>query len=87
MKNVFYLSHSQGEVPRYTPRLDMERNGTEWNAMLHSAQRVGRLRIAKAAAAKAQEQDDKRVDHLSKNTSDQPKYMTHTGLASVEVPK
>lgn len=44
-----------------------ERNGVEWNAMLHSAPwGGGRLRIAKAAAAKAQEQDDKRVEHLSK---------------------
>lgn len=89
MKNVFYLSHSRSErnaIPCHgtchTTRHGTKRNGT----VCYAALRV-RYESPKQPAAKAQEQDDKRVDHLSKNTSDRPKYMTHTGLSSVEVHK
>jgi len=43
----------------------------EWDGTVQDGTgRDGMKRNAKAAVAKAQEQDDKRVDHLSKNTTD-----------------
>lgn len=81
MKNVFYLANGTRfhATVHATTRHGTERNGT----VCYAAPRV-RYESPKQPAAKAQEQDDKRVDHLSKNTSDQAKYMTHTGLPSVE---